>query len=225
MKRKTRGVILAVLAVITFACGQENVVLPDISFGSGECGPWYPGGGDNADSGVYGIKEGKIFPCAVWEKARLNHQDTFINIGQEYLNAKHGKSNAKAVVIVVSSKGCTNCMKLISALNDRADDFDQAGAIMIAMARRVFRGSPDDPDLSIEQVDNVLLEEGWLVDRWPVINDEEHYFDTSFDDATPWIAVVDIENMMAMSVSLYTFSPDAQGVEDLLGFIRGFGKR
>ncbi len=101
--------ILTFSLFLAMACDQKTVEWPDDNGGGGaggECGSWYPGapsGEDTADTGLgYDIEEG-LFPCAVWESVRLNGEDTFFNVGDEHLKVKHGVSNAKALVIPVSS--------------------------------------------------------------------------------------------------------------------------
>jgi hypothetical protein len=220
-------VALVALGLVVFAgCGQDEVKFPDTSAAGGECGPWYPGGGGDADAGVdggaevdYAIEEGAIFPCAVWESAMLNGAETFINVGQIYLEAKHGQSDTRAIVIVVSARNCTNCIALINAIADRAAQFEEAGAYMIVMARR-DQYAMTDPDLTLDQAYEVAVEDGWPVESWPVINDEEYYFSSSFDNVAPWVIVVGVEEMMVGVANTSTFVGE-QGVIDLLAYLNG----
>lgn len=224
----------ALLAVTALGCGQEDAVFPDAGAGagSGACGPWYPGGatgdggvdsGDPDDlPGVFGVEEGKTFPCLVWESARLDHRPTYVNMGEEYLAAAHGKTATKAIVVIVSARNCSNCATLMSAMAGRADALEEAGALPIAVARRIFMGSPEDPDLTLEEAEEALGDEGWPLDRWVVTNDEEHHLSRSFDEANPWTIVVRVRDMRVMSVSNQAFSPNDEGVRALIEYISNF---
>ena len=75
MKMRLLAWGLALLSPVLVTCGQEDVVLPDMGGGAsaGECGGWYPGGGGDAGAGdEFGIEEGKILPCLVWESAQCS---------------------------------------------------------------------------------------------------------------------------------------------------------
>ena len=94
------------------ACGQDSVEWPPDQGGSGgECGAWYPGA-PSPDAGTstdeeespYGLEEGNIFPCVVWETVRQAGEDTYINVGEEHLRVKHGASDNKALIIAVSAQ-------------------------------------------------------------------------------------------------------------------------
>ncbi|MCP4674231.1 MAG: hypothetical protein GY854_01670 [Deltaproteobacteria bacterium] len=224
---KTRQLACGVLSLslVFAACGQEDVVLPDMGGGvsAGECGAWYPGGGGDAGTGdEFGIEKDKIFPCAVWESAREGGQDTYINVGDVYLGSKHAESAAKAIVIVVSARNCPTCGTLMSAIESIGDEFDAAGAMMIAMARRDLKGNPEDPDFPISEAELVLDHEGWPVEKWFVINDAEGYLERTYDVGTPWTIVVDVKSMVVRSVSNEEFSPSIAGAEKLLQFVKGF---
>lgn len=219
---------IVVVGLAMWGCGQEDVVFPDSQNGgaAGMCGPWYPGGGEEDGDGgtdsVYGIEEGKVFPCLVWESVRFGGADTYLNIGEEYLKAKNGLSETKALVIVVSAEHCPSCATLISALATRKDDFQEGSPLMIGMARRDLQGLPDDPDFSLDKAEQVLLSERWQGKEWFVTNDAEDYLDTVFDVGTPWIVVVEMKTMIVRSRSNEEFSPDGKGVEKLLSLIESF---
>jgi hypothetical protein len=221
-------VVLAVAAVVLVGCGQDEVRFPDAGAKGGACGPWYPGdcGADaGVDGGcteaVYAVEEGATFPCAVWESAKLNGEDIFIDIGHTYLEVKHGISTYESLVIVISAENCSSCSVLIHAIEERAEEFDAAGALMIAMARRDLLGAPEDPDFDIAKAYQVIESEGWPVETWPVINDDEDYIPTSYDDLPPWLIVVSFSDMVVQVASNMTFSPDADGVDALLEFLNG----
>lgn len=212
------------LAITLFApgCGQEDAVFPDTgpTGSAGVCGDWYPGA-EEAAQDTYGMEEGKILPCPVWRSARLDGQDTYINIGDEYLKSSEGVGGPSSIVIVVSAERCTNCSQLILAMVKRKAEFDDAGALMIGMARRDLLGLPEDPDFDLDKAAEVLENEGWPVKTWYVINDAEHYFNTAYDEATPWTVVIDTADMVVESNSNQAFSPNDTGVDQLLEMISG----
>lgn len=225
-----RASLIALIAfgMITLAgCGQDEVKFPDNATAGGECGPWYPGGGE-ADGGVdggteaeYAVEEGAIFPCAVWESAMLAGEETFINVGQVFLEAAHGVSDTKSIVLIISAENCSTCSTLISAMAERQGDFDGAGAFMIGMARRDLIGSPDDPDFDIDKAYEVLESEDWPVDVWHVINDAEGYVPTTYDTATPWVVIVRVSDMTVQVASNQTFSTNEDGVAEMLVYLGG----
>ncbi|MCP4606078.1 MAG: hypothetical protein GY847_37135 [Proteobacteria bacterium] len=220
-----RCLSISLVFLASVSCGQENINWPDGGLiSSGECGAWYPGGG-KTDAGVesqYGIEEGSIFPCLVWESARLNSQDTYINIGDIYLKRKNSVSETKAIIVVVSAKNCPTCSSLIEAMESKSDDFDTAGALMIGMARRDLQGAAEDPDFNLDDAETVLRSENWKTDEWYVINDEENHLNQTFDSFTPWIILVSTSNMIVRSLSNTDFPTDISGVDKLLGFIEDF---
>ncbi len=225
MKMRLLAWGLALLSPVLVTCGQEDVVLPDMVGGAsaGECGGWYPGGGGDAGAGdEFGIEEGKILPCLVWESAREGRQDTYINVGDVYLGAKHGETDTKAIVLVVSARNCPACGVLMSAIETMSDEFDAAGAMMVAMARRDLQGVAEEPDFPLNEAEQVLEHEGWPVDQWFVINDAEGYLERTYDVGTPWVIVVDVKSMEVRSVSNEEFSPSMAGAEKLLQFVKGF---
>lgn len=207
-------------------CGQDEIAFPPQRAGnSGECGAYYPGSRDtdteeSADAekeSPYGMAQDKIFPCAVWESARLAGEDTYINIGEQYLATKHGVSDRRSVVVVVSAEGCSQCALLIRHMVERADEFDESGALMIGMARSVLGG--DGPDFSLDEAAATLAAERWPMSRWHVINDEEYYFDASFESNNPWLVVVSLADMRIVSLGNDTFSANASGVTKLLSLL------
>lgn len=216
-----------VIAVFAFAtCGQDEVKFPDDTGTSGVCGAWYPGGDLDAGveaggSGGYAVEEGAIFPCAVWESARLAGQDTFIDVGHMFLEIKHGVATTESLVIIVGAEHCPSCNTLISAMAERAGDFTAAGAFPIGMARRDLQGGADDPDFDLDYAYDVLAAEGWPVDIWHAINDEEDYLPLTVDTAPPWVIIVRTSDMEVQVASNFDFQPDADGVAAMLDFLSG----
>ncbi|MBW2276593.1 MAG: hypothetical protein JRF63_03815 [Deltaproteobacteria bacterium] len=228
MKRATLIALVAIGTLVIVGCGQDEAEFPDDTTAGGECGPWYPGGGGGADAGVdggaeanYAVEEGAIFPCAVWDSAMLDGEDTFINVGQIYLEAKHGVTDTKAIVIVIGAENCPSCSTLISAMTERIPDFEAAGALMIGMARRDLQGVPEDPDFTMDKAYEVLEAEDWPVDQWYSISDEENYIPVSFDVAPPWLIIVRVSDMIVMTASNVAVSPNDDGVQDLLDYLNG----
>jgi len=206
-------------------CGQENLVFPDsgLKDNIAECGVAYPQlehpEQDNAP--CYCAEENNTFPCLVWESARQNGEDTYISASNIYLDAKHGLTNTRSIIIVVSAENCSTCTILISAIKNRAADFEAAGAFMVGMARRSLTGSTEDPDFDLDKAELVLASESWPLE-WPITNDEEGYLSRTFDTATPWVVVVDVRDMKVKVASNQRFTPDPSGVEDLLQYIDKF---
>lgn len=228
MKRLIRTVFIMATASWLISCGQDEVKFPDMETKGGVCGEWYPGDYGSPDAGVdqeeyleaiFAVEEGAIFPCAVWESARLANEDMFINVGQIYLEAKHGVIESRSIVIVISAEHCPTCSVLISAMAKRVSDFEDAGALMIGMARRNLIASPDNPDFNLEKACEVLEDEGWSKENWYCINDEEDYLPTTFDTAVPWVVVVSVKDMMVHVVSNQIYQPNEKGVQDLLDFL------
>jgi len=225
----SRSALVALVAAIGASCGQDEVEFPDTTAAGGECGPWYPGGGE-ADGGVdggeaaetqYAVEEGAIFPCAVWESAMLAGEETFINVGQIYLEAEHGVTGVQSIVIVIGAENCPSCSALISAMAERVADFGTAGALMIGMARRDLQGAAEDPDFELDKAYEVLEAEDWPVDDWFAINDAEDYIPLSFDTAPPWLIVVSVSDMVVRVASNVAFQPTEGGVADLLDYLSG----
>lgn len=215
----------AILVLSIAGCGQEDLVFPDsgVASGQGECGAAYATaestGGEEGT--CFCIQEEGIFPCLVWESARQNGQDIYISAEQIYLDAKHGLTDTRSLIIVVSAENCSTCAIVISALKNRAAEFEAAGAYMMAMARRSLTGSTEDPDFDLDKAELVLARESWPL-TWPITNDEEGYLSRTFDTATPWIIVVDVSDMRVKVASNQRFTPDPSGVEELLSYIKEF---
>jgi hypothetical protein len=207
---------LVTWALLFTACPQEDIELPATGGGggSGACGEWYPGDCGDAGGDCYSVEEGAVFPCAVWESARLAGEDTYLNIGDVHLEAKHGGAGPKAIVIVVSAENCPSCALLISAMGDRVGDFGDA--LVIGMARRNLLGDSAEEDFDLDKAETTLRAEKWPTDDWYVINDEEDYLDTSFDVNTPWVIVVGTADMVVRSASNDRYSADPDGVAKLL---------
>jgi hypothetical protein len=217
-------VSLLAVAVLLGACGQREAEFPDAGGGlfGGVCGPGYPGSGET-DAGAdveYAVEQGATFPCALWESARLAGQDTFINVAQLFLEAKHGVTGHTALVIVVSARNCGPCQALTDALASRREDLEAAGAFVVGMARSDLQ-APTEPYFDLDEACETMEDEGWPVDHWPVINDAEGYLPAAFDSGTPWIVVADLSEMAVLAASNTAFSPNAEGVEALISLVQG----
>lgn len=209
-------------AVALLGCGQREAEFPDAGgvFG-GVCGPGYPGS-DDGDAGPagYRVAEGEIFPCALWESARLAGEDTFINVAQIHLEARHGMRDHAALVIVASARNCGPCQALIGALAARRADLEDAGALMIGMARSDLQ-APMEPYFDLDEACAALEHEGWPLDHWHAINDAEGWLPAQFDSGTPWIVVAELLGMEVLSASNTAFSANAAGVEALIAMVAG----
>jgi hypothetical protein len=215
-------VSMMAVAVALGACGQREAEFPDGGGGffGGVCGPGYPGG-DGPDGGggaEYAVEEGAIFPCALWESARLAGEDTFINVAQVFLEAKHGVTGHKALVIVASARNCGPCQALTDALAQRREDLEAAGAFVVGMARTDLQ-APAEPYFDLDEAYETMTDEGWPVEHWPVINDAEGYLPAAFDSGTPWVVVAGLSGMAVLVASNTAFSPNANGVEALISLV------
>jgi hypothetical protein len=178
-------------------CGQSEMVIPDSASWNGACGEWYPGGQDTSSS--YAFSQDEILPCAVFESARLEGEDTYINVGDFYLDAKHGLSDRTAAVFVVGAENCPSCAVLIQDLVDRADEIDDAGAVMIDAT---FCDNLDHTDCNfdLDRAEAVALSEGWPGERWLITNDEEGYIRPLYQDSFPTIITARLSDMKVVSV-------------------------
>jgi len=219
-------VVTATCALLALGCGQDQVVCPEAAVAGGVCGPWYPGGG-GADAGLdageeveYEVEEGATFPCAVWESARLDDQDSYVSVGAVFLDAKHELTTHRSLVLLVSAQNCKSCTTLIGYIDKRKDEFDESGAFMLGMARRDFN-DPSAPDLKIDQTYSTFIHENWPVKRWPVINDAEGYIPADYDADFPWLIIVSLKDMVVRVAANDAFAATAQGVENLLDYLNG----
>jgi hypothetical protein len=200
--------------VIVSACGQDNITLPDGGGGgtTGECGSWYPGGGGDA-GGDYQFAEGSTLPCFVWESVRIGPKgaepNTYINVGELYLMAKNNDSTmlqakfgideARALVVAVSAEECSNCPVLMGKLAELEDDLEALGAVMVGVCRHNFFDTSMETNLTMEEADEVLLnEDGWLED-WHRTNDAERHMDLA-DGIYPKLAVIRLSDMKVVDI-------------------------
>lgn len=201
-------------------CGQEEVEFPATQGrGSARCGDWYPGSGDDTDSSgedLYGVAEGRTFDCAVWRSVELDEQPTYVNFGELHLAHTFGQSPYDSVVIVVSAEDCPSCSLLIRAMVERMEEFEEAGAMMIGMARRRLGAPAGDPDFDLERAVRALEEERWPTEAWYATNDPEHVLDESFDEFTPWVIIVALEDMSVRVAANDRFAAGPDGVSRML---------
>jgi hypothetical protein len=225
MRWLARIVLLAATWVLTTSCGQEEAEFPETN--AYTCGSWYPGGGGGADGGVdggtddpYAVEEGAIFPCDVaWDSAMLAGADTFINVSQIYLEAKHGLTDTRAIVIVVGAEHCPTCGTLMTAMSEQVPAFNATNSVMIAMARRDLQGVADAPDFDMATAYDVLANEGWPVDQWYSINDEEDYIPTSVDVGPPWVIIVSVKDMVVQVMANNAFATNEEGATAMIEFL------
>jgi len=206
------------------SCGQDELVFPDDDVNNKICGDWYPGY-DTEDGGVlnveYGVRKGDTFPCSVFDPARLNHKDTYINIGEEYLQAKYGIKDTKAIVFIFSAGSCRYCVQYITALMERTEDVEEAGIFLVGLTWRDLRDKSIIYD--ILEAENVMeYHDNWLVDKWPITNDESLILRSTYDVAFPLTIVVRASDMRVMETDPYAFSSDAFGVQNLISMVESF---
>jgi hypothetical protein len=201
---------------LALACGQDDLVLPGVDAeGGGACGEWYPQGGKgegDAGPAAFGMKPEDTFPCLVFESARLGGEDTFINVGDIYLGAKHEETGHRVLVFVIGADNCPACAALIEELSASADALDAAGALMIGAA---WCNNIDvsDCDFELDRTELVLKSEGWPTERWLITNDAEGHLRSTFSDIFPTAIVVAVGTMKVKAVE------NAPSAEDLVALV------
>ncbi len=211
------------IALPAASCGQDEVEFPVSKNGAeARCGDWYPGWGDDTDSAagdIYGVTEGKTFDCAVWRSVQLGGEPTYLNFGELHLAHAYGRSPYDSVVIIVSAEDCPSCSLLIRAMVERAEEFEEAGAMMIGMARRRLGAPAGAADFDLEKAVRVLEEERWPTDVWYATNDPEHVLDQSFDEFTPWVIIINLEDMSVRVAANNRFAAGPGGVSQMLALL------
>ena len=215
MRKFIKTALLVMTGLLLGACDQSTVHFADESSGNGACGPWYPGGGDLDSGPGFDIEEGAVFPCLVWESVRQHKEDTWLNIGDVYLSAKHGDISAKALVIVKVGLSCAGCHDLVVALSKRQADLEPVAA-MLALTH----GDAFYPDIApLAEVESVIVDdEGWPA-QWYLTNDAENHFSDSRLVGIPWVTVVSLKDMRVISSSNSRFA--ASNVDELIALIKG----
>jgi thiol-disulfide isomerase/thioredoxin len=200
MKHLVQRVALLFIFASAFriaGCGQTEIEIPDSASWNGACGDWYPGGDDTTFK--YAFEQDEILPCAVFESARLGGEDTYINVGDFYLDAKHGLSDRTSLVFVVSAENCPSCAVLMQDLIDSADEIDDEGAVMIDVTF-CDNLNRTDCDFDLDRAEAVALAEGWQGDRWLITNDEEGHIRPLYQDSFPTIITARLSDMKVVSV-------------------------
>lgn len=212
--------ITILTAFLAAACGQDGVVFPD--GGSTECGAWYPGSGSDAGTeNEIGLKKGNVFPCVVWESARIDKSDTYINIGEEYLKAKHNSDNTnRAIVFFVSADNCPNCVLLSNKIAGSAQELTEAGARLIGVAYTDAGNA--SVQLSLEEAESILEHEQWPM-QFPVANDQEENL-RGVSQFFPQLIVVRMSDMKIYTVGDGDFGGNNgyASADELVAAIQGF---
>ena len=153
---------------------------------------------------VYSFTEGEILPCLVWESvakgAPTGEPNTYINMGELYLQYKHGDidaikakygdelDNPRAIVFAISAYNCGTCPAFMTDLSDNRDALEDAGAILIGIARS---DTSESNWLDFETADELLVDEGWQEDLHRT-NDEERHLGT-LGNVYPLVGVVELD--------------------------------
>lgn len=208
---------VAANALLFAGCDQTAASFPECGGTWGDCGPWYPGGeADGGPSPAYAIAEGETFPCLVWEAARVDHADTWINVGELHLGIKHGVSDDKALVIILTGDGCAGCYELVQALAARQAEFEDA-AVMLGMCHGDL--AAEEP-YTLDEAEQTLVEQdGWPAE-WLLTNDAEQHLPIVEYQGLPWVVVVRLSDMRVMVRSNMDFA--AANVDELLALIQSF---
>lgn len=213
MKRSSATMAGMVIGVLAAACGQGDPVFPDDG-AAAECGDWYPG--TSADAGAtYDIEVGETFPCLVWESVRVNHEDTYFNAGELYLEAKHGVTSTAAMVIALVGVNCAGCQELVGALAEHEAELSGA-AFMVGAVRDDFVS-----ETTLDQAEEVLVDQdGWPL-AWMVTNDVEGHLSADEFEGVPWVFVVRLSDMevVAGGAGVYT----QNNVDELVAFVQSLG--
>jgi hypothetical protein len=205
----------AIAAVAAAACGQDDVTLPEMS--AGACGPWYASSDGDAEA-IFVFSEGQTCPCFVWESVRLGPQgvepNTYINLGEVYLPAKHGNSQAlaskwgveeaRALVLAVSAEGCSNCPTVLGDIAAKKSEFEDAGALMMGVCRHTM--SDQEEVLPLEDADQVLVSTDSWPEVWHRTNDAEKHL--PLINEYPQAAVIRLSDMKVIEFPAASMDAD-----------------
>jgi hypothetical protein len=216
----------ACVVLATLGCGQQDVVLPEQSGGAaGECGPWYPAGGDagveetGSDDGDsdnegegFAYEIGSTLPCFVWESVRVGptgpEPNTYINMGEVYLQSEWGaiddfqaKWGAGVVepnwiLLVLVASVCPSCESYVNDIMDHRADFESRGVAIVGVARSY--DLDNTVDLTFEEAEDLLMHDGFE-DNTDLhrTNDEERYLgaNATMPSGYPQMGLIRIEDM------------------------------
>jgi hypothetical protein len=158
------------------------------------------------------MEVGAVFPCLAWETVRMDRRDTYFNVGELFLQAKHGVTPVTAMVVVLVGANCAGCRELVGAISERAQQF-AATAFMIGVCR-------DDTSsgTTIDQVEEVLLENDGWPQGWMITNDAEGHLSSDEFSGVPWVFVVELASMKVVAGGLGAYSE--HNIDELLAVIQ-----
>jgi hypothetical protein len=249
--RRASAAALAAACALAAGCGQDGVVLPDRGGGAvGECGAWYPNGGDTdqADAGVaeFGSNLGETLPCFVWESVRSGAQESgadpatyansYLSMGEIHLKShqadmsalleeQFGVAEAKVILFTIAAKNCGTCWRLMEGAATSKADLLAAGVIPIGVAS--FDSSNNDTGaMSLPDGDEVMVGDGFDESFYRA-NDPEHYLgDRMSFEGFPYLIAVRVSDMAVAIRSYpddyYTPAGDAIDVAKLVADVEAF---
>jgi len=209
---------VAALAVLS-GCGQDDITLPaQESADVGECGEWYPGGGE--DAGVlYGSDLGQTLPCFVWESVRRGEQsssadpaayaDAYLSMGEiflksqtpgmsDLLEAQFGAAEAKGLLFVVAANNCGTCPTLMEATTSSRSALLGEGIIPIGVAS--FDSNSEGTEaMDLASADEIMVGDG-LDEALYRTNDPDHFLGerSDFSEGFPFLIGVRLSDMQVM---------------------------
>jgi hypothetical protein len=216
--RRSIHVFIAAIALAAVGCGQDEITLPDQGGAPvGECGAWYPGGGE-ADAGIeYGAQLGDTLPCFVWTSVRVGPPDpgetdpvayanAYLSMPEiflksqdaamtPYLEAQFGVSEAKIILFAIGATECSNCPTLMEAVANSEEELFEHGVIPIGALSYISSNQNVTEAWDLITADETLLNDG-VDEALYRTNDPEHYLgDRSAFPLFPYIIAVRVSDM------------------------------
>jgi hypothetical protein len=235
---RAAAIAFASSGILAAGCGQDGVVLPSPGGGDvGECGAWYPGGGE-ADAGIeLGSNLGETLPCFVWESVRsgakesgadpATYANAYLSMGEIFLKSQNpgmsalletqfGVAEAKAILFTVVAENCSGCPELLGRAVVSLPELQAAGVIVIGVAS--FSSNNSDPSadaMGLVAADEILINDGFDPSLYRT-NDPEHYVGAngSFGEGFPQIIAVRVSDMaVAVRGIPQAYYPTGEGLD------------
>ena len=212
--------ITVTAAGLALCCCQDDITLPETGGAAvGECGAFYPGGGEPDAGTAYGSNLGETLPCFVWESVRAGAQETgadpaayanaYLSMGEiflksknpgmsELLEAQFGVAEARIILFPIVAENCSGCPELLGRVVTSIPELEAAGAVVVGVAS--FSSNDTEPDadaMDLVAADGILINDGFVETHYRT-NDPEHYLGTngSFGEGFPQILAVRVSDMV-----------------------------
>ncbi|MCK9462351.1 MAG: hypothetical protein M0R80_22225 [Proteobacteria bacterium] len=245
-----RAAAIAVSAAGLALCGcQDDITLPEVGGADvGECGAFYPGGGDPDAGIVYGAEPGDTLPCFVWTSVRLGAPDPDIEDPAEYANAylsmpeiflksedaamsgfleaQFQVSQARIILFAIASTSCGTCPDLMQAVVSSEGELFDHGIVPIGVLSFDLNDQTTTEAWDLITADAQLLDDGFDEALYRT-NDPEHYLgDRSAFEAFPYIVAVRVSDMAVAVKGLGTDYVEYPGktfkVDELVAAVEEF---